>query len=273
MGCSCAPSPAFTIADRQWRARKCGAPDDAWRSTIMSGFMASRLRAVSSSVSPFCDARGGGRDGQAVRGEDLLRDLERRAGAGGGLVEEVDHRLAAQRRDLLDRPVEHLAQRLRGVEDRLDVRRLQGLDARAGGDGVDAHRRPLLERRASSPAARPPAASRRGRPSRAARTRSSPSSSASITCTISSRVVVSVLPDVVGADRQLAVAAIDQHRQLDARRAPEVDQLVEGRARRCARCRGRRPPAPPRGRRWRRGCRCPSGRGARRSWSGRRGRA
>ncbi len=54
MGCSWAPSPAFTIADRQCRARKCGAPDEAWRITIMSGFMASRFLAVSSSVSPFC---------------------------------------------------------------------------------------------------------------------------------------------------------------------------------------------------------------------------
>ena len=54
VGCSWAPSPAFTIAERQWRARKCGAPEDACRITIMSGFMASRFFAVSSSVSPFC---------------------------------------------------------------------------------------------------------------------------------------------------------------------------------------------------------------------------
>ena len=53
VGCSWAPSPAFTIAERQWRARKCGAPEEACRTTIMSGFMASRFFAVSSRVSPF----------------------------------------------------------------------------------------------------------------------------------------------------------------------------------------------------------------------------
>jgi len=53
VGCSWAPSPAFTIAERQWRARKCGAPEAEWRTTIMSGFMASRFFAVSSSVSPL----------------------------------------------------------------------------------------------------------------------------------------------------------------------------------------------------------------------------
>ena len=44
---------AFTMAERQWRARKCGAPEAEWRTTIMSGFMASRFCAVSRSVSPF----------------------------------------------------------------------------------------------------------------------------------------------------------------------------------------------------------------------------
>ena len=53
VGCSCAPSPALTTAKRQWRARKCGAPELAWRMTTMSGFIASRFFAVSSSVSPL----------------------------------------------------------------------------------------------------------------------------------------------------------------------------------------------------------------------------
>ena len=53
VGCSCAPSPAFTMAERQWRARKCGAPEAGCRTTIMSGFMASRFLAVSRRVSPF----------------------------------------------------------------------------------------------------------------------------------------------------------------------------------------------------------------------------
>jgi hypothetical protein len=34
--------------------------------------------------------------------------------------------------------------------------------------------------------------------------------------------------DVVGPDRQLAVAAVHEHGELDARGAAEVDELVEG---------------------------------------------
>ena len=47
------PSPALMMVDRQMRARSSGAPDEAWRMTIMSGDIASRLRTVSTSVSPF----------------------------------------------------------------------------------------------------------------------------------------------------------------------------------------------------------------------------
>ena len=36
-----------------------------------------------------------------------------------------------------------------------------------------------------------------------------------------------VLADVVGADRQLAVAAVDEHRELDALGAPVVEQRVD----------------------------------------------
>src|SRR5256885_402693 len=42
-----------------------------------------------------------------------------------------------------------------------------------------------------------------------------------------------VLADVVGPDRQLAMPAVDQHRQLDGARAAELDQSVHGGAR-CA---------------------------------------
>ena len=47
------PSPALMMLARQMRASWCAAPDEAWRITIMSGDIASRLRAVSSRVSPF----------------------------------------------------------------------------------------------------------------------------------------------------------------------------------------------------------------------------
>src|SRR5947209_8366997 len=53
VGCSCAPSPALTTPARQTRASWCGAPAEGWRMTMRSGDIASRLRAVSSSVSPF----------------------------------------------------------------------------------------------------------------------------------------------------------------------------------------------------------------------------
>ena len=43
-----------------------------------------------------------------------------------------------------------------------------------------------------------------------------------------------VLADVVGADRQLAVAAVDEHRQLDGARAADVAQRVERGADRAA---------------------------------------
>src|SRR5213076_783803 len=45
--------PAFTIAAWHTRAKCCGAPADEWRMTMQSGAIASRLRAVSSSVSPL----------------------------------------------------------------------------------------------------------------------------------------------------------------------------------------------------------------------------
>ena len=53
VGCSCAPSPAFTTPARSWRASISAAPACEWRMTTTSGDIASRLRAVSSSVSPL----------------------------------------------------------------------------------------------------------------------------------------------------------------------------------------------------------------------------
>src|SRR5271156_6544187 len=53
VGCSCAPSPALMMLAFTTRDRKCGAPDALWRMTIKSALSASRLRAVSLSVSPF----------------------------------------------------------------------------------------------------------------------------------------------------------------------------------------------------------------------------
>ena len=49
-----------------------------------------------------------------------------------------------------------------------------------------------------------------------------------------------VLAHVVGADRELAVAAVDEHGELDALGAAVVEEGVDRGADRAARCRGRR---------------------------------
>src|SRR5476649_2830387 len=53
VGCSCAPSPALMMLALTTRDRKCGAPLALWRMMMKSALSASRLRAVSLSVSPF----------------------------------------------------------------------------------------------------------------------------------------------------------------------------------------------------------------------------
>jgi hypothetical protein len=53
VGCSCWPSPALTTAQRTWLCSIAAAPPNEWRTTITSGCIASRLSAVSSSVSPL----------------------------------------------------------------------------------------------------------------------------------------------------------------------------------------------------------------------------
>ena len=73
-------------------------------------------------------ARRRGREVDHVGGEPLPRDLERRARAGRGLVEEVDDGLAAEGGDLLDLPRPDLAQRGGGVEEQRDLGRVQLAD-------------------------------------------------------------------------------------------------------------------------------------------------
>ncbi len=74
-------------------------------------------------------ARAGGGEVDDVGGEPLARDLERGPGAGGGLVEEIHHRLPPKRRDLLDLAGGDLLHGDRGVEHVGDLRRLQLLHA------------------------------------------------------------------------------------------------------------------------------------------------
>src|SRR5436309_11206856 len=53
VGCSCLPSPALMTFDAMRLPRNSAAPDEGWRITTMSMRIASRFRAVSTSVSPF----------------------------------------------------------------------------------------------------------------------------------------------------------------------------------------------------------------------------
>ena len=132
VGCSCMPSPALMMRERQIRASRWQAPDEAWRRTIMSGAIASMFIAVSASVSPLSTLEVDDGDVQRVGAQPLLRDLERRARARARLVEQVDDRLAAQRRHLLDRPLADLAHRLGGVEDQVDLVAREIARCRAG---------------------------------------------------------------------------------------------------------------------------------------------
>jgi hypothetical protein len=80
---------------------------------MTSGFIASRLRAVSRRVSPLV-VDGVGR-------QALGRDLEARARARRGLEEEVDDGAPAQRRHLLDGPGVDLEEGLGQVDDLQDL--------------------------------------------------------------------------------------------------------------------------------------------------------
>ena len=53
VGCSWAPSPAFTIEHGSSRARSAAAPADEWRTTTTSGLIAAMFFAVSTKLSPL----------------------------------------------------------------------------------------------------------------------------------------------------------------------------------------------------------------------------
>jgi hypothetical protein len=80
--------------------------------------MASRFRAVSTSVSPL-----------ATEDPAFLGELEGDPGARGCLEEEVDDRLAPQHRHLLDAALGDLLERLGRVEDGDDLLTGEGFEA------------------------------------------------------------------------------------------------------------------------------------------------
>ena len=156
--------------------------------------------------------RGGlGGEVDDVGGEPLLGQLEADARAGGGLDEEVDDGLAAQGRDFLDgaladgfegaRGVEHGDDFLRG--ERFDVEQMFAVPAH------EVSRLTFISDRPLRPA--PPISVRRTR-------------------TLSVERGGDILADEIRLDRQFAMAAVDQHGQLDAPGPAEIIERVHGRA-------------------------------------------
>src|SRR5438477_446302 len=95
--------------------RNWAAPLEPWRITTMSIRIASRLR----DPGGYRGAALG--DVHRVGAQALLGELERDPGPGGGLEEEIDDGLAAERRHLLDGALADFLERLGGVEDEPDL--------------------------------------------------------------------------------------------------------------------------------------------------------
>ena len=220
VGCSCLPSPALITAavgpagDQLGGAGVGRADHDRGRVVGRQ-----RLDRVLERLA-LVDARAGRADADDVGAESLGGELEARARAGARLVEEVDDRAASERRHLLDLAAGDLGERLGAVEDPLDPGAVQVVDR----DQVAAD--PI---RAFMPLAR-----------RAARWPASIVTSSSAVDLLDADVDPlllrgrDVLADVVGADRELAMAAVDEHRELDPGRAAVVEDLVDRGADRAA---------------------------------------
>ena len=159
-----------------------------------------------------------------------------------GLEEQVDDGLSSQRRNLLDRAQSDLLHRLRGVE---DERNLLGRKVR------DAKQVPAPQRR-------------RGRTSAGVRL-DGPAHAAPplqhhfipIVALLQADLDAllrrgrQILADVVGLDGKLAVAAVDQHDQLNAAWDGRSRSGRRGQPASFGPCTARRPPAESSDRRWR----------------------
>src|SRR5581483_6980382 len=208
VGCSCMPSPALTTEQRSARASMWGAPDAAWRSTTQSGLIASRFRAVSISVSPLTTLddvpetliTSAESHFPAISNEVRVRVdgsrkrfttvLPRRAGTFLISRDAISFMEAAVSRIVWISP----GSRLRISSRSFRVRPIGALPSRLR--FLDDHPVLAIVLAQEDLDGLPPG----GR---------------------------QVLAHVVGADRQLAVAAVDQHGQLDHARAAQVDQRVQ----------------------------------------------
>ncbi len=135
VGCSCAPSPAFTMAaldalGEQQRRAGLGVADD--HDVRIHGIQVHR--GVDERLALDRGRRGGG-EVDPVGGQALGRNLERGAGARRRLQEQVDDRLAAQGGHLLDGPIRDLQEALAQVEDGGDLLAGSASPCRAGAAG------------------------------------------------------------------------------------------------------------------------------------------
>ena len=176
----------------------------------MSIRIASRFRAVSTSVSPLRTLEPDG-DVHRVGRQALLGELERDARARRVLEEQIDDRRAAERRHLLDGALADLLERLGGIENEKYLFARQRLEAEE-----------VLAERACHGSSSP----RAGTMTTAVR----PSSSSTMTSTRSPGLDGDRLADDVRVDWKLASSAIDEDRERDPRGPAEIGELVERRA-------------------------------------------
>ena len=194
---------------------------------------------MSTSDSPFeTDERRRG-DVDDVRRQVLGGHLERDPRPGRRLVEQDRHLAAAQGRDLGDGPGQDLAHRVGRAHHEIQVRGGQAVDVeqvamtpadRLGlGRHVDRRDDDVGGVRPARPStiAHPTGSAAAGSSTtRSISTPSSPSVSSRWTRTSSSRDVGTFLPTWSARIGQLAMAAIDQDREADRLRPPEVDERV-----------------------------------------------
>src|SRR4051812_2883372 len=217
VGCAWRPSPALITCScgLTWRAMRKGAPEELWRTTKMSACIAERLATVSSSDSPLlCDEMAMFR---------LMTSAERRLAAISKVVRV----------------------RVEGSKKRLKTL----LPRRSGTFFTSRSVTPAKDSAASRICVR----TARGSPSMESRCCSSPASfNCGLRCTLglqgegklAARLALQPQPHarghvdsgaaVLGADRQLAPAAVGQHHERDGRRAAVIEQLVHRRAHRTA---------------------------------------
>ena len=269
VGWACQPSPPLSTEPPNTSAARYGAPAHAVaHHEHLRAERLDRPDGVDQRLA-LRHRRGRCRDVHDVRRQVLGRDLERDAGPRRRLVEQDRHVPTAQRRDLGDRPRQDLAHRVGRAHDEVEVGGRQAVDVeqmamapadrlrfRGDIDGRDddlGRRRALVDHVGHATGSAASGLSTR----RSISTPSSPSVSSR--CTLHDLLARGrhVLADVVGPDRQLAMAAVDEHGQADRLGPPEVDQRVHRGPDRATRCTARRRPGRPSARRCPTAARCP----------------